>query len=106
MMDKFRDMKNNLLSIRRDQLNNNTRLTILQNHQLIQQLEYQSLNTQKVVDRNVEMEKKIKELSNEIEIREEVEREVVKRSVISKKMLETYHNKANILEKENDILEK
>lgn len=38
MKDKFNDMKNNLLSIRREQLDNNTRLTLLQNHQLIQEL--------------------------------------------------------------------
>lgn len=38
MKDKFNDMKNNLLSIRREQLDNNTRLTLLQNHQLIQEI--------------------------------------------------------------------
>jgi len=36
MIDKFRDMKTNLLSIRKEQMSNNTRLTLLQNHQLIQ----------------------------------------------------------------------
>ncbi len=72
MKDKFKDMKNSLLSIRREQLDNNTRLTMLQNHQLIQELEYQSINTEKVVDRNVDMEKKIRQLETELEIREEV----------------------------------
>ena len=72
MKDKFKDMKNSLLSIRREQLDNNTRLTMLQNHQLIQELEYQSINTEKVVDRNVDMEKKIRQMETELEIREEV----------------------------------
>lgn len=34
--DKCTQMKVSLLSIRREQLDNNTRLTLLQNHQLIQ----------------------------------------------------------------------
>lgn len=38
MKDKMKDMKSSLLSIRREQLDNNTRLTLLQNHQLIQEL--------------------------------------------------------------------
>jgi hypothetical protein len=38
MIDKFRDMRNNLLEIKKEQLSNNTRLTLLQNHQLIQEL--------------------------------------------------------------------
>lgn len=70
MMDKIRSMKSNLLSIRRDQLDNNTRLTFLQNHQLIEELEYQSLNTQNIIDRNVQMEKQIKALQTELQIRQ------------------------------------
>lgn len=49
MIDKFRDMRNNLLEIKKEQLSNNTRLTLLQNHQLIQELEYQSSHTSKIV---------------------------------------------------------
>lgn len=53
MIDKFRDMRNNLLEIKKEQLSNNTRLTLLQNHQLIQELEYQSSHTSKIVEKNV-----------------------------------------------------
>lgn len=52
-------MKNNLLSIRKDQLSNNTRLILLQNNQLIEELDYQSFNTEKVIYKNKELEKKV-----------------------------------------------
>lgn len=55
MMDKFKDMKISLLSIRREQLDSNTRLTMLQNNQLIEELEYQSSNAAKIVARNLEL---------------------------------------------------
>jgi len=64
MIDKFRDMKTSLLAIRREQLNNNTRLTLLQNHQLVHELELQSTQTEDIIKRNSELEKKIRELEN------------------------------------------
>lgn len=53
MMDRFATMKKNLLAIRKDQLDNNTRLTTLQNSQLVDELSYQSMNTAKVVLKNL-----------------------------------------------------
>lgn len=70
MIDKFRDMKTNLLSIRKEQLSNNTRLTLLQNHQLIQELEYQSSKTEQVLVKNSEMEKKLKEVESQLAIQQ------------------------------------
>lgn len=52
-MDRFATMKKNLLAIRKDQLDNNTRLTTLQNSQLVDELSYQSMNTAKVVLKNL-----------------------------------------------------
>jgi len=38
MHEKTKELKSNLLSMRRDQMATNTRLTVLQNHQLLEEL--------------------------------------------------------------------
>ena len=45
MIDKIHEMKINLLTLRKEQMSTNNRLTVLQNNQLIQELEFQSKNT-------------------------------------------------------------
>jgi hypothetical protein len=45
MGNKIRDMRQNLLSLKKEELETTTRLTMLQNHQLTSELEYQSKQT-------------------------------------------------------------
>lgn len=45
MNHKIKDMERNLVSLKREQLETTTRLTMLQNHQLTSELEYQSKQT-------------------------------------------------------------
>ena len=49
MLKKIREMRANLLSLKKEQLSTTTRLTILQNHQLTNELEYQSKQTEKLI---------------------------------------------------------
>ena len=50
-----------------------TKLTLLQNHQLLIQLEYQSQQLDEVTAKNEALEKKVFELTKDIEIHKEVE---------------------------------
>lgn len=52
MMSKACEMRNKALEIRREQLETTTRITFLQNDQLIRELEYQSSHTEKILSRN------------------------------------------------------
>lgn len=52
------------------------------------------------------MEQRIRKLEAELQVRDEVEKEVVKRSAISKKMLKTFQERATALEKENEELQR
>lgn len=47
-------MEKNLVSLKREQLETTTRLTMLQNHQLTSELEYQSKQTEKLIFKNEE----------------------------------------------------
>lgn len=42
MLTKIKDMRSNLLSLKKEQLDTTTRLAVLQNHQLTSELEFQS----------------------------------------------------------------
>ena len=55
MLLKIKETKANLLALNDEQLQTTTRLTILQNHQLTTELEYQSKQTEQLLFRNNKM---------------------------------------------------
>jgi len=62
-------------------------LTILQNHQLTTELEYQSKQTEQLLIRNNKMQIKIETLNRDIQIHKEVEKELAKRSHFCQKVI-------------------
>ena len=87
MLYKIKETKANLLALNDEQLQTTTRLTILQNHQLTTELEYQSKQTEQLLARNNKMKQKIETLNREIQIHKEVEKELAKRSHFCQKVI-------------------
>ena len=73
MGNKLREMRQNLLSLKKEELETTTRLTMLQNHQLTTELEYQSKQTEKIVFKNEELEHTIVKLKQDLEIHKQIE---------------------------------
>jgi hypothetical protein len=73
MSNKIREMRQNLLSLKKEELETTTRLTMLQNHQLTTELEYQSKQTEKIVFKNEELEQTILKLKQELDIHKQIE---------------------------------
>lgn len=68
MLQKINETKVSLLSLRKEQLSTTTRLTVLQNHQLTSELEYQSKQTEKLLFKNEELQAKVSTLQRDLEI--------------------------------------
>ena len=81
-----------------------TKLTLLQNHQFIVQLEYQEQQLNKLMTKNDLLEKKISELKKDIEIHKEVELSLAEKN---KKLTEENNKLKNEEKNENEkIIEK
>lgn len=87
MLFQIKKTKANLLALNDEQLQTTTRLTILQNHQLTTELEYQSKQTEDLLYKNNTMKAQIETLKREIEIHKEVEKELAKRSHFCQKVI-------------------
>ena len=82
-----------------------TKLTLLQNHQLLIQLEYQSQQLDEITAKKEELEKKVFELTKDIEIHKEVELSLAEKNKKLKSennKLKTSNNDTNILKAENN----
>ena len=87
MLIRIKETKADLLSLNEKQLQNTTKLTILQNHQLTTELEYQSKQTEKLLYMNNKMQEQISALRKDIEIHKQVENELAKRSHFCQKVI-------------------
>lgn len=65
---KVKETQANLMALNDEQLQTTTRLTILQNHQLTTELEYQSNQTESLIKRNDKQKTQIDGLRRDIEL--------------------------------------
>jgi len=77
---KVKETQANLMALNDEQLQTTTRLTILQNHQLTTELDYQSKQTENLVAKNDEMTKKIEVLKRNISLHKNIEKKLAKRA--------------------------
>ena len=93
MLKKIKETKASLMALNDEQLHATTRLTILQNHQLTTELEYQSKQTEKLLLKNSKLEEQITVLKRDIEIHKQVENELAKRSHLCQKVIKKLNEK-------------
>ena len=87
MRYQIKKTKANLLALNDEQLAKTTRLTMLQNDQLANELELQSKQTETIVARNDKLLQQIETLRREIDIHKDVEKELAKRSHFCQKVI-------------------
>lgn len=98
MLLKIKETKANLLAMNDEQLQTTTRLTILQNQQLTTELEYQSKQCEQLLFRNNKMKEKIDALTRDVQIHQDVEKELAKRSHYSQKIIKRLKDRVRDLE--------
>lgn len=97
MLYKIKETKAQLLSLNDAQLQNTTKLTIQQNHQLTSELEFQSKQTETLLYKNNKMAEQIGTLRKDIEIHKQVENELAKRSHFCQKVIKKLRQKVKEL---------
>ena len=84
---KVKETQANLMALNDEQLQTQTRLTILQNHQLTTELDYQNKNTEALVVKNDQMTKQIETLKRNISLHKNIEKQLAKRAYKSQKII-------------------
>ena len=72
MFHKIEETKVSLMALKKEQIATTNRLTVLQNHQLTTELEYQSKQTEKLLFKNSKLQDQIQSLKRDVEIHKQV----------------------------------
>ena len=103
MMDKIDQIQAKETELNIQYMDVSTKLTLLQNHQLLIQLEYQSQQLEEVTSKKEALEKKVFELSKDIEIHKEVELSLAeKNKKLKNENTKLKSNKTNNLNASNE----
>jgi hypothetical protein len=80
MHNKITETKANLMALSEEQMATTTRLKVLQNHQLNDELSNQSKQTEDMLKKNDKLREAMTKLQREIDVHKEVEQKLAKRS--------------------------
>ena len=100
MLYKIKETREHVSALNDEQLHTTTRFTILENHRLTTELEYQSKQTEKLITRNSQLEEQSAAFKRDIEIHKQVEAELAKRSHYCQKIIKKLNVKIKELEDE------
>ncbi|CAG9333647.1 unnamed protein product [Blepharisma stoltei] len=100
MLYKIKETRDKVLALNDEQLHITTKFTVLENHRLTTELEYQSKQTEKLMNRNSQLEEQVAGLKRDIEIHKQVEAELAKRSHYCQKIIKKLNTKIKDLEDE------
>lgn len=101
---KIKETKANLSALNDEQQQTTTRLTIMQNSQLTQELEFQSKQTETLLTQNNNYKKEIDKLKQDIEIYMDIEKELAKRSHYFQKVIKRYKGRVKELETSKEVM--
>ena len=103
---KVKETQANLMALNDEQLQTQTRLTILQNHQLTTELDYQSKNTEQLVETHDKMLKQIEVLKRNISLHKQIEKQLAKRAYKSQKIIAGLKTQVEGLERQKNNMAK
>ena len=93
MLEKIRDTKRNVLAETEDQLHDKTKRTMMENEQKTLELQYQSREAEKLLKKNKKLAAQRNALEIELQLSQEQERELAKRTQFYQKLIKKLHEK-------------
>mmetsp|Transcript_4795 Transcript_4795/g.4229 ORF Transcript_4795/g.4229 Transcript_4795/m.4229 type:complete len:235 (-) Transcript_4795:680-1384(-) len=106
MLKQIKKIKEDYMGTNTEQLNALTQMTILQNNQLTNELEYQSNQTENLNMRNQVLSESIKGIKRDISLHREVERELAKRSITLQRIIAIEEKKSKELKSKIEMKNK
>jgi chromosome segregation ATPase len=100
MLYKINETRQNLFALDDERLHTTTKLTMLENHRLTTELEYQSQQTEKLMSKKEELEAQVTSLKRDIDIHKQVESELAKRSHFCQNLIKKLNQRIRELETE------
>jgi len=93
MLHKIRDTRDTLRLKTRDQLDATTKRTIMENEQMTTELHFQSRETERLLAKNTKLQEETRQLKRSVQLHEEVEHELARRTSVYQKLIRKLHFK-------------
>lgn len=106
MMENIQETQKNVTQLNIEYMDVSTKLTLLQNHQLLIELEYQSQQIEELLKKKENLEKKVFELTKDIQVHKEVELALAAKNKKYSEMIKLYEKNdlSESISKEKDSI--